>query len=91
MDGNQYDGEGGPVREIVETMLDDGFKPAILVFLAPDDTTRLWHREDLDAEDLMRFLLATGAATGASTLRASRRSAATPLLRRGALHTWGRA
>lgn len=62
MDGNQFDGDAEPVREIVETMLDDGFRPAILVFLAPDGTTRLWHREDLDAEDLMRFLLATGVA-----------------------------
>lgn len=62
MDGNQCDGEAKPVREIVEAMLDEGFRPAILVFVAPDGMTRLWHRDDLDAEDLMRFLLATGAA-----------------------------
>lgn len=62
MDGNEFDGDAAPVGEIVETMLHDGFRPALLVFLAPDGTTRLWHREDLDAEDLMRFLLTTGAA-----------------------------
>lgn len=62
MDGDQFDGEAEPVREIVEAMLSDGFQPAILVFLAPDGTTRVWHREDLDAEDLMRFLVASGTA-----------------------------
>lgn len=50
------------VKRIVAEMVDDGFSPVILVFLAPDGATRLWHREDLDAEDLMRFLLATEAA-----------------------------
>lgn len=50
------------VKQIVAEMVDDGFMPAILVFVAQDGTTRLWHREDLDAEDLMHFLLATGVA-----------------------------
>lgn len=54
--------EPDAVKQIVTEMLSDGFQPAILVFLAPDGTTRLWHRQDLDAEDLMRFLLATGVA-----------------------------
>ena len=50
------------VKQIVTEMIDDGFAPVVLVFLSPDGTTRLWHRADVDAEDLMRFLVATGAA-----------------------------
>ena len=50
--------EAEPVREIVETMINDGYEAALLVFLAADGTSGLWHRGGLDAEDFLRFLLA---------------------------------
>lgn len=50
------------VKQIVTEMIDDGFAPVVLVFLSPDGTTRLWHRADVDAEDLLRFIVAAGAA-----------------------------
>lgn len=62
MDGNEFDDdvvrETNAARDIIEGMLTDGYSAALLVFLAPDGTSRLWHREGLDAKDFLRFLLA---------------------------------
>lgn len=46
------------VRQNVTDTLDDGFAPVVSVFISPDGTTRLRHRDGLDAEDLLRFVLA---------------------------------
>lgn len=54
--------ESEAVKQLVADMFHEGFEPAILVFVHTDGTTRLLHREGVDAEDLLRFLLATGAA-----------------------------
>lgn len=61
-DGARDSSESEAVKVIVADMLHEGFEPAILVFLHADGNTRLLHREGLDAEDLLRFLLATGIA-----------------------------
>lgn len=45
------------VRQNVTDMIDEGFAP-VSVFISPDGTTRLWHRDGLNAEDLLRFVLA---------------------------------
>lgn len=47
------------VREIVEQMLQEGFAPALLVFIAADGASRSVFREGIDLEDLLRFLLAS--------------------------------
>ncbi|MBX9718493.1 MAG: hypothetical protein K2X36_06575 [Microbacteriaceae bacterium] len=69
MDGNEFDDdvvrETDAARDIIERMQDDGYSPTLLVFLAADGTSRLWHREGLDAEDFLRFLLAAEVARGA--------------------------
>ena len=49
--------EPAAVRQNVTDMIDDGFAPVVSVFISPDGTTRLWHRDGLDAEDLLRFVL----------------------------------
>lgn len=46
------------VRQNVTDTLDDGFAPVVSVFISPDGTTRLRHRDGLDAEDLLRVVLA---------------------------------
>ena len=50
--------EPAAVRQTVTDMVDDGFAQLVVVFVSPDGTTRLGHRDGLDTQDLLQLVLA---------------------------------
>lgn len=58
-DDARADAEPDALRRIVVEMLAEGFTPCVLVFIDRAGSTRIFHREDLDADEILRMALRT--------------------------------